>query len=466
VTTNFASRSTTTTHAIPADMFGINIAALQDSNTLTSLGQAGFTESRKTANITQVYATTTPEWGWFDFGVELAMNAGLHPVVSLFQTPKWLQPSPNPCPAGYTDNAPPKDINEWAKIAAAYVQHADYKYPGVVRDYEIWNEPELQKSFCTAANTDASRLATYLSLYAAAASAMKAQAAHDGFTIHIGGPVVSNYNLAKEWISALLSNSTTSPYVDFVSYHIYLTGASQIAAGMTWSQLYSYTQSGEAYHYLQDLSAVNAGLQSNPTSTPIYVTEFNDNWTFAKDCCRNDPAYGPLWNAAAVIDFLNTVYAGANRMPAKLFYYAGSSYPYFCLAGAWDANMDCNPSTLTPYPQFYAYKLMASPSYLGLSGGGQMAASVSAQSGLLATAFFTSSQNSIVILNPTATAFSSVKVVANNSGYTTGVGRQFLLNKTNPQITTKSLTLTKITGGFQATVSVPAYSIVAVTIAP
>ena len=37
--------------------------------------------------------------------------------------------------------------------------------------------------------------------------------------------------------------------------------------------------------------------------------------------------------------------------------------------------MDCNASSMEPYPQYYAYQLLASSSYLGLEEGGRMAAS-------------------------------------------------------------------------------------------
>ncbi len=35
----------------------------------------------------------------------------------------------------------PTDVNKWGQIAASYVAHFDAVFPGFVRDYEIWNEP-------------------------------------------------------------------------------------------------------------------------------------------------------------------------------------------------------------------------------------------------------------------------------------------------------------------------------------
>jgi hypothetical protein len=129
--------------------------------------------------------------------------------------------------------------------------------------------------------------------------------------------------------------------------------------------------------------------------------------------------------------------------------------------------MNCDTSAFDLYPQYYAYMLMASPSYLALSEGGHMAASVSdanTQTGLLATAFYTTGQDSIVLVNPTGTAISGLTVVAQNPGYSSATATEFTLNKANPKIASSSLSLKTVSGGFQATVTVPAYSTVAINV--
>jgi len=468
ISADFANRNNRT-RRIPAGGFGINLAALQDRTILTDLTQAGITENRKMAAIPEVYATTTPDWRAFDSNMKLEKSVGLHPLIVLAYSPPWLQPTQGPC-AG-VPTVPPTDIAQWAQITASYVAHLDQAFPGLVHDYEIWNEPELQKSFCVPDGQNATRLAVYLSIYAAAASAMRAQAAVDGVKIRIGGPAIAVLSLAPQWIPALLSNSGTAPNVDFVSYHMYITGLRQLQQGMDWNKLYSVTQSstkGELFYHLNIESLVRHGQQHDPWSTPIYLTEFNDNWVPQLDCCRNDPSFAPLWNTVYVSNLLNSIYVGAKHVPARVYYFAGSAGP-FCIAGTWDTAMDCDPKSLQPYPQFYAFQLLAASGYLGLSAGGYMAASVapgSTQSGLMATAFYTSAKDAIVVVNPTNTAYPSVQVTANHSGIANAVGTQFLLNQANPQITSQSLPLTQISGGYTATISVPAYSIVAITIAP
>ena len=56
----------------------------------------------------------------------------------------------------------------------------------------------------------------YLSLYAAIAPPMKAQAATDGSTIHVGGP--GSAGLDPSWVTAMLNDPVISKNIDFMSY--------------------------------------------------------------------------------------------------------------------------------------------------------------------------------------------------------------------------------------------------------
>jgi hypothetical protein len=236
--------------------------------------------------------------------------------------------------------------------------------------------------------------------------------------------------------------------VDFVSYHVYLTGQSSIDAGMTWAQLYGYTQSttsGIAQYYTR-VAAL--------TTKPIYLTEYNDNWAFAVDCCRNDPTYGPLWNALAIVDHLNASYT-AKSVPAQLVYFNATSSKYFCVLGVVDTAMDCATGS-DPYPQFYALKLFSST--LGLHDGGNMAASVTA-TGLVATAFYTRDADAVVLINPTSPAL-TVTVALNHPGFVSATATSYLL--AGGQITSTPLALQSVGSNYTAQVSLPAYSTLAI----
>lgn len=436
------------------------------------LSQAGFSVARTYANLPQVYATNTPDWTQIDPTIRALQAAGLHPLIEMAFTPPWLAGSTSACSEPLEYN-PPLDMNAWGQLAASYVAHFDAVFPGLIRDYEIWNEPDTHQ-LCSS-----NQMATYMQIYAAAAPQMRAQANADGVQIRIGGPVTSG--AAADWVSALTTNSATAPYVDFVSYHLYLNGPPAIQAGMTWDgvggtpSLYSMTidpNSGEQARFLQIAKAVRNASSPLGPKTPIYMDEYNDDWWFQPDCCRNNPTYSPLWNDLVVVQMLNAIYAGAAATPANMTYYAATAPP-FCLVGVLDSAMDCSrPSSsasASAYPQLQAYKLAAAPAYLGLAGGGWMAASINLSSsasnaGLRVTAFYTGTSDNILIVNPDATPFSGLTVLAANSGYSTGSANVFLLNSNNPQISTQAVSTVETNGGLQLQFDVPGYSVIGVAI--
>lgn len=466
VTADFASRAKNTT-PVPASMFGYGRGeSIPTTSARNLLTQGGLTDSRLSAEIINVYASQSPDWTKIDPFIQAIQASGQKALLQLNQTPTWLQPSSGACAGNMY--AEPTDLNQWAQIAAAYVAHMDANFPGVVQDYEIWNEPNA----ATLCAND--HLSAYLAIYAAAAPVMKAQASQDKQTIRIGGPVLSGYD--PSWVTGLLTNSSTAPYVDFVSYHHYLYGSSQLDAQWDtnngFRSVYEMTQDpsvGAFGDYQRFARLVAAGNQPGGANTPIYVTEYNVNWAFFQDCCRNDPTYAPVWNALYVTDMLNAPYNGVPLPPAKLFYFAGSAYPYFCLVGVQDSNNDCLYSagaTPAPYPQYYAYQLIGSPQYLGLGNGGYMAKSISTPTGgggLATTAFYTSSKDAILIVNPTSTAFSQVPVTFANPGFTSTEGTLYQIQN-GSEITTSSVALTSSGTSRTATIDVPAYSVQAISI--
>jgi len=468
ITADFGSRSNNTA-PVPANVFGYgrgeSIVSTSDRNLLT---QGGLTTSRMSAQIFNVFASgATPNWTKIDPLIATVQAAGQHAILQLNQSPVWLQPTSGTCSGN--SFAAPTDINAWTQIAVEYVAHMDSAFPGVVTDYEIWNEPNTN-GLCTSDD----HLNTYLSLYGTAAPAMKAQAAQDGATIRIGGPVLSSYSAL--WLSSLLTNPSTAPYVDFISYHQYFFGPN--ALQVQWDtytgdvSLYEATQdasNGVFATYNKVLAQAAAGQQPLGAQTPIYVTEYNSNWAFFNDCCRNNATYAPVWNALYVTDMLDSVYNGSAHVPNALDYFAGSAYPWFCLVGVQDANMDCLYSVgavPVPYPQYFAYDLIASPQYLGLSAGGYMAKSISTPTGgggLATTAFYTANKDAIVITNPTPASYAQITVTFANSGLT---GTQGVLYQivNGSQINTTPVSFSVQGTNLVTTISVPPYSVQAVSL--
>ena len=468
ITADFGSRGNNTA-PVPANMFGYGRGeSLRTTDDRSLLTTAGVTVSRMSAQIYNVFKNgPTPDWTKIDPLVATVQASGQKAILQFNQSPPWLIPTTGSCSGNAY--AAPTNISQWAQIAAQYVTHMSSTFPGVVQDYEIWNEPNAT-GMCSTAD----HLKTYMAIYAAAAPQMKA-AAPAGTSIRIGGPVLSGYS--QLWLSTLLNDPTTAPYVDFISYHQYFFGASQMQA--QWDvytgdiSLYEATQDpsiGAAGVYGRVVAQAAAGKQPGGAQTPIYITEYNTNWAFYEDCCRNDPTYGPLWNALYVTDLLNSVFtSGVTHVPNNIDYFAGSAYPWFCMIGVQDSDSDCLYSVgavPVPYPQYYAYQLIASPQHLGLSAGGYMAKSISTPTGgggLATTAFYMASKDAMVIMNPTSTPYSQIAVTFANPGLS---GTQGTLHKiTNgAQVDTSPISFSVQGTSVTTTINVPPYSVQAVSL--
>jgi Glycosyl hydrolases family 39/Rib domain len=460
IAVDFGSR-TSTDFPVPPDMFGASRAeslqTVADRNLLT---QAGVTVARLNGQVTSVFATQTPDWTKIDPYVASIQAAGQKVLLQITSTPPWLLPDPNPCGAG-VDVAAPTDPVKWGQMAASYVAHMDATFPGVVQDYEIWNEPNAS-GLCGADHQK-----SYTTLYAAAAPLMKQQSATDGATIHVGGPATAGFQ--PSWATAMLTDPTIAPYVDFISYHQYMFDKSNLQ--VQWD---TYNGNVSMYQQVQDSGASAQAVykkayatlkaaEPNGVTTPIYITEYNTNWAFFKDCCRNDPTYAPVWNALYVTDLLDTAYLGL-PVPEKLVYFAATAYPWICMIGVLDPNLDClySPNSVAhPYPQYYAYQLLSSRNYLGLEDGGHLAKTVAPPvggGGVAVAAFYNVNKDAILITNPTAAHYSQIQVSLQNVGF--GTPKATLYQIVNGAlINSSSLALTPQGSGYSATIDVPPYSV-------
>ena len=477
ITVDFGLRSGTQL-PIPGAILGAHYLAgdpywaiVSDAANQSAVVQAGLRPTRMHANIPNVYATTTPDWSKIDPTIQTLQALGVHPIVEFDLTPPWLRSSTALCPTNPAASVP-ADMAKWGQMAASYVAHFDKAFPGVVLDYEIWNEPN-GPSLCSN-----NKLNDYLAIYAAAAPLMKAQAKADGVSIRVGGPATAGVDM-----TSLLTDPRTAPYVDFYSYHTYLSGPTEIQQGMTWDgaggtpsllSMILNSPTGEQAQYAQVLAAIQSAKTPLGALTPVYLDEFNDNWSFDPDCCRNSPTYSPLYNSLVVAQMLNSAYTGANQLPSKMLYYSAASNPSsFCLRGIADAAMDCAMSnataTASPYPQLYTYQLIAAQGYLDLMDGGHMAKSVSLSSaakaqGLVVTGFYTATTNSILIINPTASSFAGVTLQISNSGLTSPQSPLFTLNSANTKISSWPVSLVTATNGPQATFDIPSYSVLGISL--
>jgi Glycosyl hydrolases family 39 len=462
---------------IPAGLFGSALGNLANVSEMQTLVSAGMSGTRLYANVPGVFASATPDWTQIDPSLDNIKLAGMKAIFMIAYSPTWLQPATSPCVApNPPTHAAPTNNSTYASIAAQYVAHLDQKYPGLVEYYEIWNEPDTSNQFCglTAGDSTQQRLNEYTALYRASAIAMKQQSAIDGASIKVGGPSLSNYLLSSAWVTQLLTvTNNGSPLVDFVSVHEYPSG-SDVSHTMTWdgtggtASLYARTidpNSGFAAVYL----SLAKSLASAGSAVPILMDEYNDDWDFYNDCCKNSPTYSPVWNTMVFSLLMNTVYNGAQPVQ-RLNYYAADNQPFCLLGYTGDTTYDCGTTgPQNPYPQFRAYELLASPNFLGLQAkGGNLAISVANSSalksaGLHVSAFYTSDLDAVVLVNPLGTAMSNVSLELENHGLNNPIATQYLLNSSTYSPTTEvsgtALALTTNGTSVQATVTIPPYSV-------
>ncbi|HYK35989.1 GH39 family glycosyl hydrolase [Alloacidobacterium sp.] len=429
---------------------------LSDSNGIGLITSINMLGNRIFVQVNSLYptSTTTVDYSALDAQLQRATLNGLSPLVVIQGTPSDL---------GTSSCAMPSDVNEWARRAASVAAHIHSQTGGKEAGFEIWNEPDASNSFC-----DSDPLNNYLKIYAAAAPALK-QAA----PVKVGGPTLASPGPHDStWLPAFLSNSGTAPYVDFVSFHLYISGSPDLP-NMTWDQLYSKTQDptgGLSYYYRDVEKYTRAGSQPNAATTPIYVSEYNANYAFSGNCCQNDNVYGALWNTVAAVDWLNTVNDGAKAVPTRIIYFASTnSANYFCLLGARDDAMDCKAPAagepFVPYPQYQAYQLFTSPSFLNLEAtGANVVGTPIVPSGLLATAFYTSTADDVVLVNPTNSAYRGVPVNLANLGLYAGVTGQLYV-MANGILVRKPMSLDAgSVDSVTAVIDLPPYSTVALAL--
>lgn len=496
ITADFASRQN---HAYPLsnNLLGLNGLnhISRNSQLLSYLAPAHLNLVRVSVDMTATFptpASVSPQqqnWSVLDTLMGLIQAQGLHPILIVSYSPAWLQPQNNPCNQAGGDpshvkptslqNGNDVGIQLWGTLAAQVVAHMDQKFPSIHPEYEIWNEPDGVTFLCEPAsdpNADQTRLTTYKAIFAVAAARMKQQAQQDGVQIHVGGPALAVPRIrASTWIPALVNDPTTAPYIDFISYHNY-HGGNQ---GDTWASLLASTQdpnSGVAAIFEYVSSAVRNGRQPNAQSTPIYIDEYSTN-VGTPDCCRNDRTFGPLWNAVFVIDLLNSVNDtqsanGPAQAPVGgLTYFTATEPPpsnEFCLFGTWNAAMDCSLNgQIQPYPQYYLYQLLGDPRFLDITNNGYViSAPVVKATGLITCAFYSNTKDSMLFINTGATAYTQMTVGLQNPGgrQAATVASVYTLNAANPQIATQQMPASAFASGSIATINIPPYSIVALSL--
>ena len=128
--------------------------------------------------------------------------------------------------------------------------------------------------------------------------------------------------------------------------------------------------------------------------------------------------------------------------------------------------MDCAQNgSIQPYPQYYTYQLFGDSHFCDMTNGGYITkAVVGNPAGLVASGFYTSTKDTVLIVNTSGSAYTQLTIAVQNPGLAHPTASVYTLNASHPQIGTSSATLSAVSGGYTVTISVPAYSTVALSL--
>jgi hypothetical protein len=494
-------------HPIPSNFLGVNaqgyFGVFKQSESYLTQAKIGtariFTKLPDIfPNVASLTNDNQRNWTQLDQQLQSFQADNFQPIISLDYTPRWMEPQ-NQNPPGVNDclvswdpiahrypthvlpsyivNGKDIGIATWAQLSQIVVAHIDRNYPNLSPYYEIWNEPDITHGLCPP-NSNPNRknlqLQWYTEIYEATAPLLKQQGVKDGHQILVGGPALGFPRRDETiWIPALVNNPTLAPNLDFISYHRYFGSHSDTWDTRFAPNLYSAMQKleygiTEGQEYVS--SVVVKGLQPDAQHTPIFADEYN-TFTGLNGCCRYSSEYGPLWSSLFITDILNTVldhsspYGPSANVPNIDYFALNNPVDGYCLFGD-TVKMDCTSSAnVGPYPPYYAIQLMGDPNYLDITNNAHVASAISTNAPEVnLTGFYTATKENVVVVNSSSNDYTQFAITVQNPGSIQQNANLYLLNQSNPTISTSQVSLTQGQNSDQVTVDLPPDSTIALSI--
>jgi chitodextrinase len=168
------------------------------------------------------YQAAGPSWTKYDSFVTQVTQRGLTWLPEVHESHNGHYTLPGSSPGGYTD---------WQQAITQVVQHygpggtyqaAHPGFPGITR-FEVWNEPNTPTGNANpSCSTCEMAPATYDTILRYGSSALRAQAARQGFAVDVVGGVIGSIDLP--YIQSLYkANTAFFSYMNTLSFHLYMS---------------------------------------------------------------------------------------------------------------------------------------------------------------------------------------------------------------------------------------------------
>jgi Glycosyl hydrolases family 39 len=241
-----------------------------------------------------------------DHYVKLAAEHDVELVLTLGLTPSWASARPKEPSAYQPGNAAePRDLDDWRN----YIRIVAVHYKGVIRSYEIWNEPNRKETFTGTP-------ATMLQLSRVAYQVLKAV---DPRITVISPSATSSAGI--DWLAEFLKAGGCE-YSDVIGYHFYVTPDAPesmipliqqvkkvLRSKQCESKLLWNTESGWAApkHFSSDADAASYLMRAYVVNWLMGIDRFywyswdNHNWSTLETTTRRGSEKTSVGNAYGVI---------------------------------------------------------------------------------------------------------------------------------------------------------------------
>ncbi len=243
---------------IPASYFGMHLHYVGNTKPWPDMQIGAF---RTHDSFGTRWAQVQPERNKWDFArldqmVQMCRARDVDVLITLGHTPAWAAKRPRDKSAygPYMNGGPsePANLDDWKR----YVQTIARRYKGMVKNYEVWNEPDAPGFYTGSIETmvEMTKIARY-----------ELKAIDPDITVVSPSPS----GIGERWFAEFLA-AGGGRFVDVIGYHLYLP---ERALPEEAFETVNRIRSIMAYHKLGDLPLWNTESTIGRSPTTVYTGE-------------------------------------------------------------------------------------------------------------------------------------------------------------------------------------------------